>query len=175
MAQTRGRASIGVSHTWVRPSHDDVAPTSSFGPTVRLNPGRGFGFAGALDWFDTDLRDEAGTVGTLRVRPVMLGIGYGIPAGRLHTALTVVAGPSFNRFRLAGDRAGDEAEIETSLAVRPGVSLTYTVAPRLAFTGFAGYVFNRPEITYRTGGVELRDRWRADATILSTGVVVSLF
>jgi hypothetical protein len=172
-AQTRGRASIGVNHTWVRPHHDDVSPTSGFGPTVRLNPGRGFGIAGALDWFDADLQDEIGHVGTMRVRPVMVGVGYGIPTGRLHTALTLVAGPSFNRLRVA--RAGDEAEIETSLAVRPGASLTYTIASRLALTGFAGYLINRPEILYRSGGIEVRDRWRADATIISTGLVISLF
>lgn len=174
-AQTRGRASIGVSHTWIRPSHDDVEPTSSFGPTVRLNPGRGFGLAGALDWFSADLQDEAGHVGTMRVRPVMVGVGYGIPTGRLHTALSLVAGPSFNRLRLTDARGGDEAEIGTSVAVRGGLSLTYTVAPRIALTGFTGYVVNRPEITYRSGGVEHRDRWTADALILSTGVVFSLF
>lgn len=172
-AQTRGRASIGVNHTWVRPHHDDVSPTSGFGPTVRLNPGRGFGVAGALDWFDTDLQDEIGVVGTMRVRTVMAGIGYGIPAGRLHTALTLVAGPSFNRLRIT--RPGDDGEIETSFAVRPGISLTYTIASRVALTGFAGYLINRPEILYRSGGTEIRDRWRADATIISTGLVISLF
>jgi hypothetical protein len=171
-AQTAGRASVGVAHTWIRPAHADVAPTSGFGPIARLNPGRGVGFAAALDWYDAELRDELGHAGVIRVRPFMAGIGIGIPQGRLHTALTIVAGPSFNRLDV---RDGDEADIRTSLAVRPGLSLTYTVGPRVAVTGFGGYMFNRPEITYRSGGVEHRDRWTADAVILSTGVVVSLF
>jgi hypothetical protein len=171
-AQTAGRASVGVAHTWIRPAHVDVAPTSGFGPIARLNPGRGVGFAAALDWYDADVHDEQGHAGVIRVRPVMGGIGIGIPQGRLHTALTIVAGPSFNRLDV---REGAEADIRTSLAIRPGLSLTYTVAPRVAVTGFGGYMFNRPEITYRSGGVEHRDRWTADAVILSTGIVLSLF
>jgi hypothetical protein len=174
-AQTAGRASVGVARTWIQPAHEDVAPTSGYGPIVRLNPGRGFGLAAALDWFDAELRDEAGHVGVLRVRPFMAGVGVGIPNGRLHTALTLVAGPSFNRLVIADHRAADEADIGMSLAVRPGLSLTYTLAPRVAVTGFAGYIFNRPGITYRTGGIEHRDRWTADAVILSTGLVVSIF
>lgn len=172
-AQTAGRASVGVGHTWIRPAHEDVAPTSGFGPIVRLNPGRGLGLAAALDWFDADVRDDAGHAGVIRVRPFMAGVGIGIPQGRLHTAVTVVAGPSFNRLDMV--RPGDEADIGISLAVRPGLSLTYTVAPRVAVTGFGGYVFNRPEIVFRTGGVEHRDRWTADAVILSTGIVLSIF
>jgi hypothetical protein len=172
-AQTAGRASIGIGHTWIQPAHEDVAPTRGFAPIARLNPGRGFGLAAALDWFDADVRDESGPAGVIRVRPVMLGVGVGIPQGRLHTAATVVAGPSFNRLDVV--RPGDEAEIGISLAVRPGLSLTYTVGPRVAVTGFGGYVFNRPEILFRTGGVERRDRWTADAVILSTGIVLSIF
>jgi hypothetical protein len=172
-AQTAGRASLGVAHTWITPAHQDVAPTSGYGPIARLNPGRGVGFAAALDWFDANVRDEAGHAGVIRVRPVMAGIGVGIPNGRLHTALTVVAGPSFNRLDVV--RPGDEADIRTSVAVRPGLSLTYTVGPRVAVTGFGGYIFNRPEITFRSAGVEHRDRWTADAVILSTGIVLSVF
>jgi hypothetical protein len=171
-AQTAGRASVGVAHTWIRPAHADVAPTSGFAPVARLNPGRGVGFAAALDWYDADVRDEQGHAGVIRVRPFMAGIGVGLPQGRLHTALTLVAGPSFNRLEV---RDGAEADIRTSLAVRPGLSLTYAVGPRVALTGFGGSLFNRPEITYRSGGVEQRNRWTADAVILSTGVVVSLF
>jgi hypothetical protein len=172
-AQTAGRASLGVAHAWIRPAHPDVAPTSGYGPIARLNPGRGVGPAAALDWFDADVRDARGSVAVIRVRPFMAGLGVGIPSGRLHTALTLVAGPSFNRLDVV--RAGDEAEIRTSVAVRPGLSLTYTVGPRVALTGFGGYIFNRPQITYRSAGIEHRNRWTADAVILSTGIVVSVF
>jgi hypothetical protein len=174
-AQTAGRAGLGIAHTWIQPRHADVSPTSGFGPIARLNPGRGLGLAAALDWFDADVADEAGHVGVMHVRPWMVGFGYGVPSGRLHTALTVVAGPSFNRLRLAETREEDEAEIRTSFAVRPGLSMTYTLGPRVAVTGFGGYIYNRPEITYRTGGIEHRDRWTADAVILSAGLVLSIF
>jgi hypothetical protein len=46
----------------------------------------------------------------------------------------------------------------------------------VALTGFAGYMINRPTITYRDpAGQEVNDRWKADATVLSVGLVYSLF
>jgi len=82
-AQTAGRASIGIGHTWIRPAHEEVSPTSGFGPIARLNPGRGLGLAAALDWFDADVQDAQGHAGVIRVRPFMAGVGLGIPQGRL--------------------------------------------------------------------------------------------
>jgi hypothetical protein len=69
-----------------------------------------------------------------------------------------------------------DVDVKTSFAVRPGVGLTYTVAPRVALIGFGGYIVNRPDVTYRdTSGQEFRNRWKADAFLVSGGVVFSLF
>ena len=60
--------------------------------------------------------------------------------------------------------------------MRPGVGLTWTVAPRVAIIGFAGYSINRPDLVYRdVNGVEYRNQWKADAFFLSVGAVYSLF
>ena len=64
---------------------------------------------------------------------------------------------------------------KNSFAVRPGVGVTWTLAPRVAIVGFGGYMFNRPDIVYRDRRVEFRDRWKADAILLSVGAVYSLF
>ena len=62
------------------------------------------------------------------------------------------------------------------MAVRPGVGITWTVAPRAAILGFAGYMINRPDVLYRNGaGQEFRDQWKADSVVLSIGAVYSLF
>ena len=62
------------------------------------------------------------------------------------------------------------------MAVRPGIGLTWTVAPRVAVVGFGGYMWNRADMTYRSAaGAELQNRWRADAAVLSVGAVYSLF
>lgn len=180
-AQTEGRVSVGASVTFVRPSDTDVKPTVSVGPLVRLNPRKGWGFAGALNWFRADLENPSGAGGAfarLRVRPLMAGVAYSIQKDRLITSFSVVAGPSFNHVEFEDDfqSAGASIDVENSVAVRPGVGLTWTVAPRVAIVGFGGYMLNRPDTTYRnSAGVELRNRWRADSIVLSAGVVYSLF
>jgi hypothetical protein len=180
-AQTEGRVSVGGSVTFVRPSDSDVASTASVGPIVRLNPRKGWGLAGALNWFRADLENPSGSGGAfarLRVRPLMAGVAYSIQNGPLMTSFSVVAGPSFNNVEFEDDfpAAGASIDVENSVAVRPGVGLTWTVAPRVAIVGFGGYMLNRPDTTYRnSAGVEFRNRWRADSVVLSAGVVYSLF
>src|SRR5687767_11713312 len=185
-AQTEGRVSAGVSVTYVRPSSDGTGSVVGVGPVVRLNPRRGWGVAGALNWFRADLENpsgEGGDFARLRVRPLMGGVAYTVGPDNVLTSFSVVAGPSFNRIQFEDDFLNrpaigfpPEIDADTSFAVRPGVSVTVTVARRVAVVGFGGYVFNRFGSVYRDrNGVEYRDRWNADAGVLSVGVVYSLF
>ena len=188
IAQTKGRVSIGASVVLVSPTDEDVERSLVVGPLVRLNPKRGWGPAGALNWFRTDLRHPDGSgpaVARLVVRPLMGGIAYTIGPDRALTSFSVVAGPSFNSIELkdaflhslpAGLQTPAVDVKKTSLAVRPGVGVTLTIAPRAAIVGFGGYVINRPNVTFRNQfGQELRDRWKTDAFVLSAGLVFSLF
>ena len=50
-AQTRGRISVGGSITVNSTPDGDVASATTGGPLVRLNPHRGWGPAGAFNWF----------------------------------------------------------------------------------------------------------------------------
>ena len=59
-AQTEGRFSVGASITHNSTTDDDVASTTTFGPLVRLNPHKGWGPAGAFNWFRADLSDPSG-------------------------------------------------------------------------------------------------------------------
>ena len=183
-AQTEGRVSVGASVTFVSPTAGDVANTVSIGPLLRLNPRPGWGAAGALNWFAADLEHPAGTAdfARLRIRPLMAGIGYTTTArNRTIFNVSIVAGPSFNSARFvegfAASQPGPVAiDAENSFAIRPGVSLTHTVAPRVGVTGFAGYMFNRPDVIYLDAtGQQFENRWRADALVLSVGVVYSVF
>ena len=181
-AQTEGRVSVGGSITHIAPTDDDVASTTTVGPVVRLNPRRGWGPAAALNWFRADLQDPAGTdadFARLRVRPLMAGVSYTVGTGDLLTSFSIVGGPSFNKAEFHGSfvpGSGASIDADTSFAIRPGVGLTWTVAPRVAVIGFGGYLINRPDVVYRDRfGTEFRDRWQADALVLSVGAVYSLF
>jgi hypothetical protein len=181
-AQTEGRVSVGASLTHNGTTDDDVASTTTVGPLVRLNPHKGLGPAGAFNWFRANLDDPAGGTrdfARLRVRPLMGGVSYTVGSDAVLTSFSIVGGPSFNkaefhRSYVAG--SGESISAGNSFAVRPGVGVTWTVAPRVAVVGFGGYLINRPDVVYRNRfGQEIDDRWKADAFVLSAGVVYSLF
>jgi hypothetical protein len=185
-AQTEGRVSVGGSVTFNKPTGDGVQSVFGAGPLVRLNPRKGWGPAGALNWFRADLDNPSGDPGDfarLRIRPLMAGVAYTIGNQPTLVSFSIVAGPSFNKFTFRDDfinslpgGARPEADVETSFAVRPGVGVTFTVAPRVAIVGFGGYMINRPDVVYRdVNGQEYRNRWKADSVVLSIGAVYSLF
>jgi outer membrane protein with beta-barrel domain len=185
-AQTEGKVSVGGSITYVKPTDSEVQSLVGGGPLVRLNPRKGWGFAGGLSWFRANLDNPAGgdePFARLRVRPLMAGVAYTVGNQPTLVSFSIVAGPSFNSldFRdsfLASLPPGPQPSLdaENSFAVRPGVGLTYTVASRVAIIGFAGYMINRPNVTYTDiTGQEFRNRWKADSILLSVGAVYSLF
>lgn len=184
-AQTEGKISVGGSVTLNATTDDGIASATTVGPVVRLNPRKGWRVAGGFNWFRANLDNPAGggdDFARLVVRPVMGGVSYTVGSQKLPKLLTsfsIVAGPSFNKAEFRRSYVTGAVETisaKTSLAVRPGVALTWTIAPRVAIVGFGGYFINRPDTTYRNRfGQEIRNRWKADAVVLSVGAVYSLF
>jgi len=182
-AQTEGRIGVGGTVTLNHTIDSDVDTAVTIGPLVRLNPKPGWHFAGGFNWWLADLEHPAGgdePFARLTVKPFMGGIGYTLGPPRTLVNFSVVAGPSFNRARFKDDfgdaNGGASIEAKTSFVIRPGISVTQTLAPRVGLTGFAGYMVNRPKIVYRSvTGQEIDDRWTADALVLSIGLVYSVF
>jgi hypothetical protein len=186
-AQTKGRVSVGGSVTWVKPTDSEVGPLVGFGPLVRLNPKKGWGIAAGLSWFRADLDNPStgsGPFARLRVRPLMAGVAYTIGEQPVLISFSVVTGPSFNDLDFEDDfirtlppgSVTPELDAKNSWAVRPGVGVTWTIAPRVAIIGFGGYSFNRPDLVYvDSSGQRFENRWKADAILLSVGAVYSLF
>ena len=185
-AQTKGRISVGGSVTFVQPTDSEVGSLVGIGPLIRLNPKKGWGFAGGLSWFRADIDNPSGSsdaFARLRVRPLMGGVAYTIGEQPVLISFSVVAGPSFNDLDFDDDFLDrlppgprPDLDAKNSFAVRPGVGLTWTVAERVAIIGFGGYMFNRPDVVYHdVAGVEYRNRWKADSILLSVGAVYSLF
>lgn len=178
-AQTKGRVSVGGSVTHNATPDSDVHSSTGVGVLIRLNPKRGWGPAGALNWFKADLDDEGAgaSFARVRVRPLMGGVAYTVGHRSVLISLSAVTGPSFNRVQLQGSRDPVEAiDVDNSWAVRVGVGATWTVAPRVAVVGFGGYLVNRPAIVYRDRfGTTVSDRWTADSIVSSIGLVYSVF
>lgn len=182
LAQTKGRVGVGVSTTINITPDDGVGTGKGFGLLLRLNPKAGWGAAGAFNWMEADLENPAGgddDFARLRTRPLMGGVSYNVVRGSLLTSFSVVGGPSFNRARFRDGFARSSVaaiDADNSLAIRPGVGLTYTLRERVALVGFGGYLINRPGVVYRdSAGLEFRDQWKADAVVLSVGIVYSVF
>jgi hypothetical protein len=181
-AQTEGKVGIGGSVTLNANAGGNRANALGIGPLVRLNPRRGWGVAAALNWFHADLKRPGGgdePFARLTVRPVMAGVGYTFGPDRTLFNVSLVAGPSFNSVKFDDEfieRISSQPTIEAdnSLAIRPGFSITHTLAPRVGLTGFTGYMFNRAKVVHRNVGTEFDD-WNADSFVLSVGVVYSIF
>lgn len=187
-AQLRGKFAVGVSVTTLKPEASELSTKVRIVPTVSRVPSKGWGIALGLNWFEADV--DGGFVNLddrlakVNVRPLMAGVGYTAVRGRLSVTPSLIAGPSLNtlkiddewtdQFAVGGDDFDTKANVY-SVAVRPGMSVTYAVAPRLGLTAFGGYLFNRPEFKVLTPTGETRTRWKTDGVALSAGVVVPIY
>jgi Outer membrane protein beta-barrel domain len=183
-AQSVGRVSAGGSVALNTMTDSDVENSFSIAPLVRLNPRRGWRLATAFNWVTADLKNPGGgddKFARLKVRPVMAGIGYTFGPDRTLFNVSVVAGPSFNAVDFHDEyieriSSTPTIDADNSFAIRPGFSVTPTLARRVGLTAFTGYMFNRPKIVYRNGtSFQIDDRWNADSFVLSAGLVYSIF
>ena len=180
------RVDAGINYGVTYPTGPGLSTDRGIGWVFQFTPRSGWGFAGGLSWFGITV-DAAtfagvpGRLGRLNVRPLMGGAGYTVLRGRAATTFSVVGGPSINTLHLDGairDRVSQVGQSKVGvwgLAVRPGVSLTYTVAKRLDLVGFGGYIVNRPKITLRTPAGDIEGRWKTDSVIVNAGVALRLF
>jgi hypothetical protein len=188
LAQLKGSFTVGLGINKIYPQDEELSTNARFGLSFGRIPTHGLGLTGAFNWYDADIApgpfDGEGRIGEVAVRPLMLGIGYTFVAGRFGATPSIVAGPSFNKMSI-DDARRDRYSVEgssferkvgvVSLAVRPGLNLTYAVAPRFGLAGFAGYLFNRPKFDVRTPTGTVETTWKTDGFVTSAGIVVALF
>lgn len=187
-AQSRGVFAVGVTVTYMQPNAEELDSGVTIGPTFRTLPRHGWGPAFAFNWYGADLTDpRVGTsdkLGRFISRPLLFGIGYTVVRGRTSISPSVVAGPAFNqisvdqgqRSRFSVDGSSFERRVgKMSLAVRPGISVTYNLRTRLGVTAGANYILNRPTFTLNTPSGQVETSWRADAFSVNGGVVISFF
>jgi hypothetical protein len=122
--------------------------------------------------------NEAGAedFGTLRLRPLMAGLGWVQPlAPRVSLVASGVAGYSFNSVdkaetparasRLVLSEAVDR--IDNSFAWELAGRLWYDVRPRIYLMGGASFLRTRPTLTFVSGA---QQAWKADHIRIETGV-----
>lgn len=171
---------LGASFTRTDPRDGGLGSSVGLGPLVRLGSGRGLGPSIAFNWMTAELFADATaarSLGYIRLRPVMAGLGYTWANTATSATLSVVAGYSFNSLRIEDVMPGQlvALRVADSFAWRPGVSIWHDVNGRIAVNGFAGYLLARPEATFlHAGGVSVR-ALRLDSTVMRIGVAYKIF
>lgn len=171
---------LGGAMGWANQAGPAAGTRVSLQPLVALGSGPGIGPAVAFDWFDA--RVAASPLapfdsGLVRLRPVMAGVRYAWPVGRLTVAPSLVAGYSFNRLGVPdeGTAAGLPVEITNSIVWRPGLSLSIDPSRRTLVTLSIGRAYTNPRVTYVEDGRLLDRRVSADTTVVLIGVAYRLF
>jgi hypothetical protein len=179
---------VGVNVSHGLTPEDNVGSRWSVSPFFRNTPRRvGWGPSFGLNWFrgDIDIAIDGvrTTIGEVRVRPIMLGIGYTLDGGRARTTISLVGGYAFADAKVtAALPEGTTAtiSIDDSWVVRPNVGVTVALTKRLALVGSIGYIYTNPTITIeatrlgRTTG-SASGTYRADYFNVTVGTAVSIF
>ncbi|MFO7692908.1 MAG: hypothetical protein R6V57_07485 [Vicinamibacterales bacterium] len=184
----KGRFLVGANVTHGLTPDDDVGSRWSLSPFFRNTPRRvGWGPSFGLNWFTGDLAFSIDgvrtTIGTVKVRPVMAGVGYTIGGSRTRTTLSLVGGYAFTDATVtAALPPGTTAtiSIDDAWVVRPNIGMTVALTRRLALVGSIGYIYTNPTVTVnvtRTGGsaTQLSGTYRSDYVNITVGTAVSIF
>jgi len=171
---------VGASFGWSGPRVNALDEHASIGPLVRFGSGRGFGPAIAFNWFQTSLSGgSAGqdVVSRIRVRPIMIGLGYTFGSDRVTVSPSLVAGIAFNSLSVPDVGAADRIAVGVgkSLVWRPGVSVWFDVNRRIALNMTAGYVVTGLRVTFLEDGRLVKQSVSGDTTIVHAGLAYKLF
>lgn len=188
-AQTDNRLAVGASVTSSVATSDAAGSSATVGLEMRLgHETEEWGWQTSFfSWFDTDVTRQTplpnSQFGQLRVRPVMIGYGYGRSFGRVDVTIDVVGGIAFNSFHLdsatiAQKKAAGATDIHgestNSLAIKPEVQLWYDLNRRWGLRMAAGYLITRPTVSVSSTLGEDRLPFRADSLLVTFGVVYSI-
>jgi len=180
-----GRFLIGANVTHVFTPDGDIGEAIKAGGFFSFRPKAGWGPAFGLSWFRSGIRvpvnGSSQNIGTLRVRPIMAGIGYTWVRGHTSVRLKAVGGYAFTSARLDEVVPGLDLtlKVDEAWVAQPSLDVMFGVARRLALVGSLKYTVARPvlRLTASDGDDEATAsrRLRGDYLGLSVGVAVSIF
>ncbi|MGD9905363.1 MAG: BON domain-containing protein [Vicinamibacterales bacterium] len=175
-----GLVAVGAAVGWANQRGRGEGARASLQPLVKLGSASGPGVTLAFEWYQQSVAlspDATFDAGVMTVRPLMAGVHYTLPIGRMSLSPSVVAGYAFNRLSVPQEGAARDlpVDVTNSLVWRPGLALWVDATRRTAFTVSVGRAFTRPRVTYVENGLLVDRHVRAGATVLLAGVVYRLF
>jgi len=186
IANTAKRAGIGGSVGAIFTLDDDVNVGVGFGINAGLAPSPGLGPTIGFGWYEGDLTLSGvsgdAEVGSLRVRPLMAGIGYTWVNGRVATGVSINAGISFNSIKLNDQYRtlfgpGTEVHVDASnsFAARPQFRIEYAVARKVGIYSTVGYFFTEFNNVIETPIGRFENEWDASSFNIFVGAMVYPF
>jgi hypothetical protein len=188
-AQTDSSVAVGVALTFYDPTNPRANHPAGVGLVGRLRRGSGLGATVGLDWFTSEVQTEIGgqlaPLGTMSIRPLMVGVSYIRQYHRYAVSGGLVAGWAFNSLRQTGaeqtvyrDRlAMPDARltIANCLTVRPDVTLWYELGHHFAASASVSYMLARPTVTTTSALGRRADTVNLSATVITFGFVYGVF
>jgi hypothetical protein len=188
-AQSDSVVGIGVGLAFHAATDPNVETRTGWGLVGRLRRGSGLGFSLGLSWFTSDVRadvdGEIVPLGTITVRPVMVGASYSRQFARFALTGGVVGGWSFNSVsqtpaqqKIYGEAIGmPDAHLSASncWVTRPSVTLWYELGNHLGAYASIGYAMVRPTITANGAGGQRGDVVNLSGGVMSFGLTYGVF
>jgi hypothetical protein len=188
-AQSDSSIAVGVALTLYDPANPRADHPTGVGLVGRLRRGSGLGATVGLDWFKSNVQTEIGgqaaPLGTINIRPVMVGVSYIQQYHRYAISGGLVAGWAFNSLRqteaeraVYRNRAAlPDARLAVSncFALRPDVTIWYELGNHFAASASVGYMVSRPTVTTSSALGQRAETVNLSATVITFGFVYGVF
>lgn len=171
---------VGAAIGWANQLGRTLGTRATINPLFKIGSGAGFGPAIAFEWFDATLLtspDARVDSGAVKIRPVMAGVRYTLPVGRVGFSPSIVAGYAFNSIRVPDEGAalGLPVGVDNSWVLRPGVSVWIDSGHRTSVNLSIGRAITSPHVTFVEDGRLRKRAVSADTTVALVGLVYRLF
>jgi len=178
---------VSVAEHFLR--SDEAHNSTGIGFDWRLGTGTsGWGWGFGFGWYATDLDRGIGgrtvNFGELRVRPIVASYGYTHRFRRFTATADLSAGYAFTSFSMTPEasaaiaRAPERSmttDVSNTAILKPEAGLWYDINSRFGISLDLAYIVARPNLTVTSAlGRESRSL-RADAFVIQTGLVYSIF
>jgi hypothetical protein len=188
-AQSDSSIGVGVALTLYDPTNPRANHPTGVGLVGRLRRGSGFGATVGLDWFKSDVQTEidgqGAPLGTISIRPVMVGVSYIRQYHRYAISGGLVAGWAFNSLRQTeagravyrNRTAMPDARLAVSncFALRPDVTIWYELGNHFAASASVAYRVSRPTVPASSAAGRRADTVNLGATVITFGFVYGVF
>jgi hypothetical protein len=170
---------IGATLGWSIPHATSLKTSRSIGPLVRLGSPRGLAPTIGFDWFQAEVASAgaAEPLTRVRIKPVMVGMGYALTANRFLLTPSIVAGYAFNSLTVTdtGSAQGLAVEVGNSFVWRVGVSAWRDIGTRTAINASIGYVLTGLRLTVLDNARLVERDTSGDTAIVHVGLAYKLF